>query len=150
MISTRIVAMTALIVLCLTTHINAAQKAKYEGEFWNKTDRVTKEVIIGAVFWGQEAGYDKVYVETILGKEKSDLQTDCIIAVGRSLKSLQAKKDSIDTTLVIQNMDKFYSIPNNKSLRLKWAFMEAMLRIQGTSEEEIKAFVEEIKRSHSN
>jgi hypothetical protein len=43
-------------------------------------------------------------------------------------------------------MDKFYSDPNNKSLRLKWAFLVALERVKGTPDEQIREFTEEIRK----
>ena len=149
MISTRIVTLTTLILFFSTTYA-FAEKVKYDGNFWEKSDQATKELIISAVFWGQETAYDQVFAETFLGKGDSNFKVDCANAVQSIVKSLEAEHKSIDAAKVVGNMDKFYSVPSNKTLRLKWAFLEAMLRIKGTPEDEIKQFVEGVKKSHNN
>jgi hypothetical protein len=149
MISTRVVALMTFIFLFSATY-GYAEKVKYDGDFWGKADQATKELIISAVFWGQETAYDQVFAETFLGKGDSNFKVDCASAVKNIIKSLEAEQRSIDAKQVVSNMDKFYSDASNKSLRLKWAFLEAMLRVKGTPEKEIKEFIEGVKKSHNN
>ena len=146
MISVRMLALTTLVFLFSATH-GYGDKVSYDGEFWEKCGWATKELIISAVFWGQEVGQDQVFAEVILGGGDSNFKVNCANAVQGVLKSLEAKRKAIDTAQVVGHMDKFYSVPNNKSLKLKWAFLEAIERIKGTPEEEIRQFIEGVKKN---
>jgi hypothetical protein len=146
MISTRITALVTVLLLFFATHGYAGQ-VNYDGAFWKKSDQATKELIVAAVFWGQEAAYDQVFAETFLSKGDSNFKVECATSVKNLTNSLAEKQKSIDIAQVVGHMDKFYAVPNNMSLRLKWAFLEAMLRVQGTPEEEIKEFIDGVRNS---
>ena len=137
--------LTALIILFSATYAYA-DEVKYDGDFRGQRDRATKELIVSAVFWGAEAGQDRVFAEVILYRGGKSIKVECANAVSDVLKTLQAERKAIRTGQVVDHIDKFYSDSKNKSLRLKWAFLVAMEQVKGTRDEEIRQLIEEIKK----
>ena len=137
--------LTALIILLSATYAYA-DEVRYDGDFWGQRNRATKELIVSAVFWGAEAGQDRVFAEVILYRAGKSMKVECANAVSDVLKTLQAERKAIRTGQVVDQMDKFYSDPKNKSLRLKWAFLVALEKVKGTPDEEIRQLIEEIRK----
>ena len=137
--------LTALIILFSVTYA-FADEVKYDGDFWRQRNRATKELIVSAVFWGSEAGQNRVFAEVVLNRAGKSIEVECANAVSDVLKTLEDERIAIHTGQVVDNMDKFYSDPRNKSLILKWAFLVAMEQVTGRPDEEIRQLIEEIRK----
>ena len=145
MMTNRRTVLTALIILFSVTYA-FADEVKYDGDFWRQRNRATKELIVYAVFWGSEAGQNRVFAEVVLNRGGKSIEVECANAVSYVLKTLEDERIAIHTGQVVDNMDKFYSDPKNKSLRLKWAFLVAMEQVTGRPDEEIRQLIEEIRK----
>lgn len=137
--------LTALVILFSVTYAYA-DEVKYTGDFWRQSNRATKELIVYAVFWGSEAGQNRVFAEVVLNRAGKSIEVECANAVSYILKMLEDEREAIRVVQVVNNMDKFYSDPKNKSLRLKWAFLVAMEQVTGRPDEEIRQLIEEIRK----
>jgi hypothetical protein len=128
-----------------TVAYGAADDIRFDGDFWNKSDRTVKQFFISGILGGIIAGQDRVMASAMEGVENGQIDMKCFAAIS-SLKSLlEADMEKIEVGQIVDGMDEFFSDFKNKSIKVKWAYLVVRQQIKGTSEEEIKKFIESIR-----
>lgn len=134
------------IIIMGTVAYGAADEIRFDGNFWNKSDRIVKDFFISGILGGIIAGQDRVTASAMEGVEKGQVDLKCFAAVSSLKNSLEADMEKLEAGQIVDNMDEFFSDSKNRSIKVKWAYLVVMQQIKGTSEEEIKKFIESIRQ----
>ena len=134
----------ALIILGSVTHVGA-DEIRFDGNFWNKSDGTVKEFFISGILGGIIAGQDRVMASAMEGVENGQIDMKCFAAMSSLKNSLEADMEKIEVGQIVDGMDEFFSDFKNRSIKVKWAYLVVRQQIKGTSEEEIKNFIESVR-----
>jgi hypothetical protein len=78
--------LVVLIILGTVAYVSA-DELKFDGNFWNKSDRTVKQFFISGILGGIIAGQDRVMASAMEGVENGQIDMKCFAAIS-SLKSL--------------------------------------------------------------
>ena len=133
------------IIILGTVAYGAADEIRFDGNFWNKSDRTVKDFFVSGILGGIIAGQDRVTASAMEGVEKGQVDIKCFAAISSLKNSLEADLEKIEVGQIVDSMDDFFSDSKNRPIKVKWAFLVVMQQIKGTSEAEIRKFIESIK-----
>lgn len=133
------------IIILGTVAYGAADEIRFDGNFWNKSDRTVKDFFVSGILGGIIAGQDRVMASAMEGVEKGQVDLKCFAAVSSLKNSLEADMEEIEVGQIVDDMDEFYSDFKNRSIKVKWAFLVVRQQTKGTSDEEIKKFIDSIR-----
>lgn len=136
--------LVVLIILGTVAYVGA-DEIGFDGNFWNENDRTVKEFFVSGILGGIIAGQDRVMASAMEGVEKGQIEIKCFGAISSLKNSLESDMEKIKAGQIVDNMDVFYSDFKNRSIKIRWAFLVVWQQIRGTSEEEIKIFIESIR-----
>jgi len=136
--------LVVLIILGTVANVGA-DEVRFDGDFWNKSDRTVKDFFISGVLGGIIAGQDRVTASAMEGVEKGQVDLKCFAAISSLKNSLGADLEKIKVGQIVDGIDAFYSDSKNRSIEVKWAFLVVRQQTKGTSEEEIKKFIESVR-----
>ena len=136
--------LVVLIILGTVANVGA-EELRFDGNFWNKSDRTVKEFFISGVLGGIIAGQDRVTASAMEGVEKGQVDLKCFAAISSLKNSLEADLEKIKVGQIVDGIDAFYSDSKNRSIKVKWAFPVVWQQTKGTSEEEINKFIESVR-----
>ena len=106
-----------------TLAYGAADEIRFDGNFWNKSDRTVKEFFISGILGGIIAGQDRVTASAMEGVEKGQVDIKCFAAISSLKNSLEADLEKIKVGQIVDGIDAFYSDFKNRSIKVKWAFL---------------------------
>ena len=138
--------LVVLIILGTVANVGA-DEVRFDGNFWNKSDRTVKEFFISGVLGGIIAGQDRVTASAMEGVEKGQVDMKCFAAISSLRNSLEADLEKIKVGQIVDGIDAFYSDSKNRSIKVKWAYLVVRQQIKGASEEEIKKFIESVRKN---
>jgi hypothetical protein len=139
--------LVAIIILGTVAYVGA-DEIRFDGNFWNKSDKTVKEFFISGILGGIIAGQDRVTASAMEGVEKGQVDMKCFAAISSLKNSLEADMGKIEVEQIVDGIDAFYSDLKNRSIKVKWAFLVVWQQIKGTPEEEIKKFIESVRQNH--
>jgi hypothetical protein len=133
------------IIILGTVAYGAADEIRFDGNFWNKSDRTVKDFFVSGILGGIIAGQDRVTTSAMEGVEKGQVDIKCFAAISSLKNSLEADLEKIKVGQIVGGIDAFYSDFKNRSIKVKWAFLVVWQQTKGTSEEDVKKFIDSIR-----
>jgi len=137
----------AVLVIFVSTAYAHATGVRFDGNFWKKCNKTTKEFFARGVLGGMTLGHDRVLGSMMFEVGKPNFNEKCLEKVSNLHKSLEVELKKIGAEQIVDGIDEFYSDFRNRSIVIKWAFLVVMQQIDGKPEKDINEYIEYLRKN---